>query len=550
MKDFDQSKTISRRLPETVMRLSRMGQAFPTRLSFLPALLRRLKKSAAKVSRDIWHINSQGYGHALYSISVDGYVYSLIVVSSLIDDAQRTDRVIADVWDSAFVLYDGIPTSDEIVRIVRDAPKQEAARFTNRDLILSRANKSVRLFDHVIECLRKNSQPDPLHVRNTGYLMRTTAVYGNGKFGIADQKRIADRPVLSGPFMAEMLTIWLIRGFSHDLVEHLGGAKLNRKLKRHLGVGNATGLGMAPFLVNHPILLNAWVHARETALGRVRRLAKISNSEVGQIQKLSQRVAIYLNEWQVSDDKAMREIILLRQEWEEFARNLTDRILIGSEPINSLWEIAQSKSVSLQELVAAFLIEPFGYLVDDLVDDMAVNSHLWFQPEMPITQLKEALFRNWDWCLDIDFLNPENEGQFWYVSKSKLEPRLGIRYQDAGSELELPLDIARQVQAMASALDDHNEDLLAFLRKFPQHRSAVRRVQTLSQFPYAEIRDNLISQYCRPIDLLRFKLAFLGAAKFDPKSDRWTRVTLAQGAPLFDELEAEPDCWLSVLDLP
>ena len=39
----------------------------------------------------------------------------------------------------------------------------------------------------------------------------------------------------------------------------------------------------------------------------------------------------------------------------------------------------------------------------------------------------------------------------------------------------------------------------------------------------------------RPIDLLRFKLAFFGASKFDPKSELWTRITLFQGAPLPDQ---------------
>ena len=47
--------------------------------------------------------------------------------------------------------------------------------------------------------------------------------------------------------------------------------------------------------------------------------------------------------------------------------------------------------------------------------------------------------------------------------------------------------------------------------------------------------------------MLRFKLSFFGATKFDPKSDLWTRITLAQGAPLFDELYSEPDWWLPAL---
>ena len=42
--------------------------------------------------------------------------------------------------------------------------------------------------------------------------------------------------------------------------------ELDKNIARSLGIGNSTGLGMAPFIVNHPILLNNWILARETAL--------------------------------------------------------------------------------------------------------------------------------------------------------------------------------------------------------------------------------------------------------------------------------------------
>ena len=68
----------------------------------------------------------------------------------------------------------------------------------------------------------------------------------------------------------------------------------------------------------------------------------------------------------------------------------------------------------------------------------------------------------------------------------------------------------------------------------------VRRVQTAARFPYAEIRGNLIDAAMRPIDLLRCKLAFFGASRFDPRSDRWLRIALFRGAPFPDEI-ASPD---------
>ena len=86
--------------------------------------------------------------------------------------------------------------------------------------------------------------------------------------------------------------------------------------------------------------------------------------------------------------------------------------------------------------------------------------------------------------------------------------------------------------------------MATFLTTEPQWRQTVRRVQSLADCPYAEIRDNLIDHDCRPIDLLRCKLSLFGATKFDPKSDLWTRIALFQGAPLVEGLgDPDADDW-------
>ena len=41
-----------------------------------------------------------------------------------------------------------------------------------------------------------------------------------------------------------------------------------------------------------------------------------------------------------------------------------------------------------------------------------------------------------------------------------------------------------------------------------------------------------------PIDLMRCKLAFFGAGRFDPRSDRWVRISLFQGEPYPSEMNA------------
>ncbi|MEC8372444.1 MAG: hypothetical protein VXZ99_16710, partial [Pseudomonadota bacterium] len=79
-------------------------------------------------------------------------------------------------------------------------------------------------------------------------------------------------------------------------------------------------------------------------------------------------------------------------------------------------------------------------------------------------------------------------------------------------------------------------------------RDTVRRVQNAEAHPYSELRENLIGTNCRPIDILRAKLAYFGASRFDPKSDLWTRITMYQGAPLPTELSEDRDWCFPVLE--
>ncbi len=380
-------------------------------------------------------------------------------------------------------------------------------------------------------------------VRDVGYLMRTTAVYGNGKFGIADRAHIAARPCLGGPFAAEMLTVWLIRGFTHDLAEHVGGAALDPKLKRHLGIGNSTGLGMAPFLVSHPRLLDSWMQVRETALARIAALPTLSDEQHARILDLGVRAGRHLDEWSVPDEIAANRIAQLKSDWPEVQAMLAAKL--GDEtPISAILDAAEQWFEDTQELLVALLLEPFGALIDGLTDCMANPYDAELDPSMPIDALKAMIERDWDWATALDFSRKEETAQFWYVSEAKQEPRLGMRHEEDGAELESPLDIARHVSMLADALDGESGITAELLLKRPDLRFAVRRVQTLAIAPFGEIRDNMIADRCLPIDMLRCKLSFFGAAKFDPKSDRWTRITLCQGAPLFDELSNADDWWL------
>ena len=53
----------------------------------------------------------------------------------------------------------------------------------------------------------------------------------------------------------------------------------------------------------------------------------------------------------------------------------------------------------------------------------------------------------------------------------------------------------------------------------PELRNIIKRIIINKSLPYSEIQNNLIGKDMKPIDILRCKLSFFGASKFDPKSN-------------------------------
>ena len=541
-------ETAPLRAPDSVMRLERMGASFQTRLSFMRQLIRRLRHEGWRLERPCFELDSDGCGVAVYAAHGPARTYSLIAYTHRIDADQRTDRVIAEAWDATFSLFDGVPDAADIERLRRNTPKQESGRFRSSELTLARANKSMRLFEHVVDSLAAGRQPDARRLAEVGYLMRTTAVYGSGKFGCADREKIADRPEMCGPFQAELLTVYLIRWLSIDLVNHLarcrggdGSAALAADYARYLGIGNATGLGMAPFLIKHPVLINNWVRARETALARVRALPAADAAAAAGFLALLDRGRRYVDEWDVEDGLQSTRIRRLRTELGELADWCADW-LAGPYPWDAMYRHAEAAfSFEGQEFVVSLLLEGHGPVVDELGRDMSAPAPNRLRPEMPLKELRRLLEEHYDWALATDYTQPEAVQRFWYYSEEKLEPRVGDRHAEPGADREMPIAIARDVSRLRARLREYDESwtVAEFLVAAPEFRDIVWRVQTAVGCPYGEIRDNLIGSDQRPVDILRFKLAFFGVSKFDPKSDLWTRVNMYQGAPLPDEIAAD-----------
>lgn len=552
-----QGTTIPRRDPAVVMRLARLGSFHQSRLSFMRILTRRMATENWKFSRPVFNIDEKGVGHAVYSAAGPQRTYSLVAFAHDLPSEKRSDRVIADAWDATFALFDGVPDAQDIERLAENVPLQEAGRVSESELSLSRANRSVRLWAHVVEALAGGRQPDLKQVRDVGYLMRTTAVYGSGKFGAADREVIADRPEMLAPFQAEMLSVYLTRAFVRDLVQHMahvtgGGsaAVLAPDIARELGIGNSTGLGMAPYMINHPVLFNNWIMVREEAIARVRSVAVASDVEIAVFRETFQRALISIAAWHSEHPIQTAKLASLRKDLEALGRRIAGQDLRGDQPWNRLFLWAQAElGEDAQEFVASIMLEPYGALVDGLADCMADSNSDAFRiaGTMTVEQLRALVEQSYGWALNIDWDAPENCARAWYVSEEKLEPRLGERFSEPIAEYEQPLAPARDAAVLHTALAGWPDEtpIAEVLLAHPEHRHSVRRAQISAIAPYGEIRDNTIGATVLPIDMLRCKLSFFGATHFDPRSDRWVRICMYAGAPYPEELTlGNEDDWV------
>ena len=546
---------IQLRDPNIIMKLSRLGSFHQSRLSFLRSFLNEFKDWDFK--RDLFNLDKKGYGTAVYSLKKNNRVYSLVCFANEINDNERSDRVIATKWDAAFTLHDGIPLKKDIERLKNEVPKQEVGRLSYKELTLSRANKSVRVFDHVVESLSNGTQPDLDLIEKVGYLYRTTAVYGSGKFGLADRFRIKNRDEINGPFRLEMMLVYLVRQFTFDQVNHVAknrnpksAIKLDPKICKNLGIGYSTGLGMAPFIVNHPTLLNNWILCRETALKKIRELKKVSFKDIRLFKECLRNSIRNITSWNTESEYQLKKIKLLLKD----LRNLIDFVENEFDfqkvyPFNELYTWLEKKTCDeCIEYVVSIMMEPFDEIVEPLVKQMSSDEEKFFNipTDRTVGDLRDILEKKYSNILNIDFDKKANYKKFWFISKNKEEPRLANRFEEEGSNLEQPLAIARDIKKLynKTLLSKKTLKIYDFLVDNSELRHVVRRAFIIEKFPYSEIQDNTISENTMPIDMLRLKLSFFGALKFDPKSDKWLRICMFQGAPLPNELKNFDEQWV------
>ena len=537
--------------PAVVMSPSRMGAARPTRHAFSRSILRRAASRGWTAKTVRFALDADGQGEVGYVIDAEGYRFTFVAFLQTLPEDDHTDRVIANLWEIAAALVEGDVDEDRWAELRSNVPAQEDGRLDNNTLALTRGNRSVRFFDYLVDELAAGRQPDPGKVGDAGYIMRSTAFYGNGKFGMRSFGAFeADHP-LAAPYRAQFLTAWCYRELSMDTVVHCARARggetatrFDSSWSRYFGLGNATGLGLVPYAFKHPRIINAWVGARELSLARVR--AHDASPQLrDRLMAWLDRAEVHFASGTTEDAYPFlcpAEIVPLVRKVRAYAAEL-----IASDHdslFDELMTWAMTQEVELGELVVAALVD-LDDLDDDTVDALLhVDETATIDFGLDVGSARELLDERFGWALTAD---APDATQWWVYSDNTEEPRRLPRSQWPDGLQDMAIDVAGNARFLAVELDrwPDSTTLGEVLIESPQFLQAIERLFVSDQ-PYGEPRDHPCSDDYLPLQVQRLQLAQYGMDNFKPKSTDWLRVTLFQGAPRFSDLgsDAFDDDWM------
>ena len=246
-----------------------------------------------------------------------------------------------------------------------------------------------------------------------------------------------------------MMLVYLVRQFTFDQVNHVAhhknpkkAVKLDKKICKNLGIGNSTGLGMAPFIVNHPTLLNNWILSRETALKEIREIEIVDSKDSNLFVDCVKKSLTNITSWNTDSEYQKNKIESLLKDVEKFLNYIENQFDFNMKhPFNEIYLWLEKETCEeCIEYVVSIMMEPYSHITQPLVSNMSSDEDKYFNipTSRTVGELRNIIEDKYPNILDIDFEKKENNQNFWFISKNKEEPRLADRFDEHGSALEQP----------------------------------------------------------------------------------------------------------------
>ncbi len=547
--------------PDLLLRPERLQSLPASRISAGRSLLEKMQRERWSFERVSFDIDERAEGEALYRVRAAGNrVFDFVVFSYEPKLDGRTGRITGRNWDMMGALIEGPTTAEDRAATRAELPKLYAGRAVPGTLTWARSNRSFRAFDHAVEALAEGRQPDTRALWEVGYLMRNTGLDGNGTFLTRSFLTLeADHP-LRLPLHAQLLSAFVMREFASDLVENTArhrnpdAVPLDRELRRMIGIGNGSALGLLFFVNTHPVLIGTWLEHRQTLLAEASLLPlRPGEGAYEEYRELLRRATEFTRVdpyvYTRFDDphRIAEQLGLAIAELESLAaRGATT----GAELLTRLDGTIGDEA---WELAAANLLELLPYeRVVEAIEGGIRSEQFVCEPAMPLAELREIIDLDYAWALEIDMDAPGARRYVWYKSADAEEPRRGPAEEVIGGR-NWALDLPGDVQTLEAALHDTSAGSVGeLLRERPDLRATVERMQSLRDFRYHSPHMNMLAHDFVPVSIVRFmNSAVHGLLRtVDEGDDRNVLGLIYLGAPTAADLNERIDIETRYPEMP
>jgi hypothetical protein len=533
---------------EMVMQPDRLAAACPNALSFSRTLFNRLYESRWVLTRVRLDIDRDGRGEVLYRMSDGRHTLHFMVISNCYSSETKADRSYNMNWDATAALCEGEWTEEREEFLRREIPKQRFGRLDHQTLAYTRGNRSGRIFDYVVDCLAEGRQPDGAQLAPIGYIFRTTGFTANGFIGMRSYLGMELDHPLRGPYHAQMCSAFLLREYVSDLVDAMaaarnpGAARLSAPLRRYLGIGNSAGLGLTPFICNHPRLLHLWTWSKEVALAQARsREVRADDPEVQEFRHLLAKAKRYFTEDARDGNGIFASNTLVADQIGQAIRWSEVTLLprLADTPRRPWIELLDWAESTLHyetiEVLHAVLIELYPDIVHANSRQMTGDETLDIDASMSVADLRSLISDKYGWTEECFGDVEQSTENFWYMSsEAPYEPRRGRRGFRPEYEFEMHMDAPLQLARLRHALADVAADvsLAEFVAIRPEFRNIAAWLCSLADGQYGLLRENTLADGHMTFGSVRFMLSHYGMDKLDAQKPRSVKGVLLQGAPI------------------
>jgi len=547
--------------PDVVMDPRNLSAMQPNRLSASRSFLAKMIREQWHIEREVFELDRRGVGQARYVVTTPAGAITFLAFLREPSDKNRTGRIIGTSWDMIGALLDGVATPEQVRSTEEEIPRLYEGRATSNTLVWFRSNQSLRLFRSVRDALARGEQPDTKELRRVGYVMRNTGLDGNGTFGTIPFAAIPAGHPLKTSYHAQMLSAYLMRELSVDVVEELArldapetAVRLDPSVRRLIGVGNGSALGLVMFFFNRPVLVNAYITAYLKVIEHV-----VTNPDLGSdvdlelLEGLLSRTIRYRaflptsyrfftsNMEIAADLRRIRAKVRAARRGEVIP--LEGETVLGAIHREATAQLSKDALHSFNALLMELAPDYCQAMSDQYLE---FDEELALDPTTPLGDVAEVITSRYGWALHLPLNADEYRDRVWYQARAAEEPRSGPR-EEVPDAHELVQNYPVQIRALLAAIEDGEPGapIGELVARRPELEYIARLVLALQDKPYALAHADPHDTDFVPVWVIRFMNAFVhGLDRTEDHLGRDVRGIIFEAAPYRDELAtADPSNW-------